>query len=94
MSKWDIAAGALIIREAGGRISDFRGGDGYLETRQRRRGQPEGLRGAVEATRAVHRRHRLAADELRAAAQRACAGFADGGEPPPIEMYFNCGRLP
>jgi myo-inositol-1(or 4)-monophosphatase len=32
LSKWDIAAGALIIREAGGRISDFRGGDGYLES--------------------------------------------------------------
>jgi myo-inositol-1(or 4)-monophosphatase len=32
LSKWDIAAGALIIREAGGRISDFRGGDTYLET--------------------------------------------------------------
>jgi myo-inositol-1(or 4)-monophosphatase len=32
LSKWDIAAGALMIREAGGRISDFRGGDGYLET--------------------------------------------------------------
>ena len=27
---WDIAAGALIIKEAGGRISDFRGSDGYL----------------------------------------------------------------
>jgi myo-inositol-1(or 4)-monophosphatase len=32
LSKWDIAAGALIIREAGGRISDFRGGDGYLDS--------------------------------------------------------------
>ena len=32
LSKWDIAAGALIVREAGGRISDFRGGDGYLES--------------------------------------------------------------
>jgi myo-inositol-1(or 4)-monophosphatase len=30
LQKWDIAAGALIIREAGGRISDFRGTDGYL----------------------------------------------------------------
>jgi len=30
LSKWDIAAGALIIREAGGRISDFRGSDNYL----------------------------------------------------------------
>jgi myo-inositol-1(or 4)-monophosphatase len=29
---WDIAAGALIIREAGGRISDFRGTDGYLQS--------------------------------------------------------------
>ncbi|NNC65340.1 MAG: inositol monophosphatase [Gammaproteobacteria bacterium] len=28
---WDIAAGALLIREAGGRISDFEGGDTYLE---------------------------------------------------------------
>jgi len=32
LNKWDIAAGALIIREAGGRISDFQGGDGYLES--------------------------------------------------------------
>ena len=32
LAKWDIAAGALIIREAGGRISDLRGGDGYLES--------------------------------------------------------------
>ncbi len=32
LRKWDIAAGALIIREAGGRISDFRGSDGYLES--------------------------------------------------------------
>lgn len=32
LGKWDIAAGALIIREAGGRISDFRGGDGYLDS--------------------------------------------------------------
>lgn len=29
---WDIAAGALLIREAGGRISDFEGGDGFLES--------------------------------------------------------------
>jgi myo-inositol-1(or 4)-monophosphatase len=32
LSKWDVAAGALIIREAGGRISNFHGGDGYLES--------------------------------------------------------------
>jgi myo-inositol-1(or 4)-monophosphatase len=32
LRKWDIAAGALIIREAGGRISDFHGADAYLES--------------------------------------------------------------
>jgi myo-inositol-1(or 4)-monophosphatase len=32
LSKWDVAAGALIVREAGGRISDYRGTDAYLET--------------------------------------------------------------
>jgi myo-inositol-1(or 4)-monophosphatase len=32
LSKWDIAAGALIIREAGGRISDFDGTDAFLES--------------------------------------------------------------
>jgi myo-inositol-1(or 4)-monophosphatase len=32
LSKWDVAAGALIIREAGGRISDFRGTDKFLDS--------------------------------------------------------------
>lgn len=32
LNKWDMAAGSLIIREAGGRISDFRGTDDYLES--------------------------------------------------------------
>jgi len=32
LSKWDIAAGSLIIREAGGRISDFHGRDSYLDS--------------------------------------------------------------
>jgi myo-inositol-1(or 4)-monophosphatase len=32
LNKWDIAAGALIVREAGGRISDFRGTDAYLDS--------------------------------------------------------------
>ena len=30
LAQWDMAAGALIIREAGGRVSDFRGTDQYL----------------------------------------------------------------
>jgi myo-inositol-1(or 4)-monophosphatase len=31
LSPWDIAAGALLIEEAGGRVSDLDGGDGYME---------------------------------------------------------------
>ncbi|MCK4710044.1 MAG: inositol monophosphatase, partial [Gammaproteobacteria bacterium] len=32
LQPWDMAAGALIIREAGGLVGDFRGQDNYLET--------------------------------------------------------------
>lgn len=31
LSPWDIAAGALLIQEAGGRLTDFDGGAGYLD---------------------------------------------------------------
>ena len=31
LSPWDMAAGALLIEEAGGRVTDFAGGPGYLE---------------------------------------------------------------
>lgn len=30
LSPWDVAAGVLIIQEAGGRLSDFDGGDDYI----------------------------------------------------------------
>ena len=32
LQKWDLAAGTLIIREAGGRISDFNGSDAFMES--------------------------------------------------------------
>lgn len=32
LNKWDIAAGALLIREAGGLISDFKGGNNYMDS--------------------------------------------------------------
>ncbi len=32
LAPWDIAAGALLIEEAGGRVSDLDGGDKYLES--------------------------------------------------------------
>jgi len=32
LQPWDIAAGALIVEEAGGKVSDFAGSDGYLSS--------------------------------------------------------------
>lgn len=32
LNKWDVAAGALILREAGGVVSDFSGGDGWWDS--------------------------------------------------------------
>ena len=32
LKPWDIAAGALLIKEAGGLISDFNGAEGYMES--------------------------------------------------------------
>ena len=32
LKPWDIAAGILILQEAGGKVSDFNGGEGYLES--------------------------------------------------------------
>lgn len=30
LKAWDVAAGALIVTEAGGKVSDFKGGDNYI----------------------------------------------------------------
>jgi len=32
LSPWDVAAGSLLVREAGGVVTDFQGRDGYLES--------------------------------------------------------------
>ncbi len=32
LSRWDIAAGCLLIKEAGGLVGDFHGDDGYLQS--------------------------------------------------------------
>ena len=32
LNSWDIAAGSLLVKEAGGLISDFRGGESYLDS--------------------------------------------------------------
>ncbi len=41
LKKWDIAAGALLIIEAGGRIGTLTGGDDYLETGHVAAGTPK-----------------------------------------------------
>ena len=32
LKAWDIAAGVLLIQEAGGVVTDFSGGDNYLQS--------------------------------------------------------------
>ncbi len=34
LNAWDVAAGSLLVTEAGGRVGDFRGGPDFLETRE------------------------------------------------------------
>lgn len=41
LAAWDIAAGALLVEEAGGRISDLDGGNRYLETGNLVAGAPD-----------------------------------------------------
>jgi myo-inositol-1(or 4)-monophosphatase len=48
LSVWDIAAGALLISEAGGVVSDFAGGDGHWETGDVVAGAP-GVAAAIRA---------------------------------------------
>jgi myo-inositol-1(or 4)-monophosphatase len=51
LSPWDVAAGALLIEEAGGFVTDYDGGSGYLE----RGNVIAGPRGVVDAIRRVAR---------------------------------------
>jgi myo-inositol-1(or 4)-monophosphatase len=41
LSPWDVAAGALIVTQAGGTVTDFRGGDNYLFGREIVAGNPD-----------------------------------------------------
>ncbi len=56
LSEWDVAAGILLVREAGGFVSDFRGQDRMVERRE-----------IIAGTDSTHSRlHRLIAGALRA----------------------------
>ncbi|MBZ0103501.1 MAG: inositol monophosphatase [Thermoanaerobaculia bacterium] len=51
LSPWDIAAGALLVEEAGGRLADFGGGDDYLASGNVLAGTPGVLAGLLETVR-------------------------------------------
>ena len=40
LKPWDVAAGGLLVSEAGGRVSDFRGQADFLEARECIAGNP------------------------------------------------------
>ena len=48
LAPWDIAAGALLVREAGGLISDFKGGNDYMESGNIVCGNPKCFKGLLQ----------------------------------------------
>lgn len=51
LNPWDMAAGALLIQEAGGLISDFSGGNEYLQTGNVVAGNPKVFKAILQAIR-------------------------------------------
>jgi len=49
LSPWDIAAGALLIKEAGGLVGDIKGGENYLTTGDIIAGNPKVFKGILQA---------------------------------------------
>jgi len=64
LSPWDFCAGVLLIREAGGMVSDLRGGEGYMDSGDIACGTPRVHREMLKFLRApVLKRERIAADK-------------------------------
>ena len=53
LAPWDIAAGALLIEEAGGGLTDFDGGKGYLERGNVVAGSPGVAKGLLEVAKGI-----------------------------------------
>jgi len=50
LAKWDIAAGALLIREAGGLVADINGSENFLESGDIVCGNPKCFKAVLQAT--------------------------------------------
>jgi myo-inositol-1(or 4)-monophosphatase len=48
LAPWDLAAGSLLIREAGGLISDFKGGNDYMDSGNIVCGNPKCFKGLLQ----------------------------------------------
>ncbi len=53
LAPWDIAAGSLLVREAGGLIGDFKGGAGYMESGNIVCGNPKCFKAVLQVTNAT-----------------------------------------
>ena len=53
MQVWDLAAGSLLVEEAGGTVTDWAGGDGHLTTGDVAAGSPTTHAAMLEATRSA-----------------------------------------
>src|SRR5262249_22603445 len=54
LKKWDLAAGMLMIKEAGGLLSDYQGGDNSLESGQIIAGNPKIYKALLEIIKSCH----------------------------------------
>jgi myo-inositol-1(or 4)-monophosphatase len=52
LAPWDIAAGSLLVREAGGLIGDFKGDSGYMESGNIVCGNPKCFKAVLQVTNA------------------------------------------
>jgi len=60
LSPWDIAAGILLIREAGGLVGDLEGGEGYFETGNIVAGSPKVFKALLQQIRPCLEKHESA----------------------------------
>jgi myo-inositol-1(or 4)-monophosphatase len=48
LSSWDMAAGALLVKEAGGLVGDFEGGERYLDSGNIVAGNPRTFKAVLQ----------------------------------------------